>query len=365
MKTKLSYSQLSKYTVCAKSYQYHYIDKLRPNTTSAALLFGSALDSALNYVLTDDVDNKAEIQFENTFTYGEINGEKIYIPTSTQVVYANSDFDSDLLVEEDYKQVTEVLGEQYGTNSTRILENYKEVKDKKSKSGIRGDDLVFHNFLNWLSSRRKGLLMLKAYRKKVMPKLEKVHEVQKYVDLTNEQGDSIIGYVDLIADVKGEGTVILDNKTSAREYAEDSVVTSPQLSLYLHALQDKYKTRKAGYIVMRKGIIKNRTKVCSKCGYDGSGARHKTCSNVLDGVRCNGDWTETFDFDVFIQFIVNEIPEQTETIVLENSDTINEAIKAGLFPRNLNSCENYYGGRCVYFDLCYKNKPNGLIKKDN
>lgn len=365
MNTKLSHSQTAKYQQCPKSYQYHYIDKLRSNVTSAALLFGSALDSALNVVLLNDVDNQAEVDFEKAFTNGDINGVRVYIPTSTQVVYANNDFDADLLSQEDYSKASEILGGKYGTQASDILENYKTLKDKKSQKGLSGDDLIFHNYLNWLCARQKGLLMLAAYRKKVIPKITKVHEVQKYVSLTNESGDSIIGYVDLIADIKGHGTVILDNKTSAREYAEDSVLTSPQLALYMHALHEQYQTRKAGYIVLRKNIMKNRKKVCNTCGYDGSGARHKTCSNVVNGVRCVGEWVETFDFDIFIQFIIDEIPEQTESIVLENTDIINEAIKTGIFPRNLNTCNNYYGGKCAYFDLCYKNKPTGLIKKED
>ena len=354
--------------MCGKSYQYHYIDKLRPNTTSGALLFGSALDSALNVLLTGGKSalEQAEVEFEKSFTNADINGVVTYIPTSTQVVYANSDFDSDLLSKEDYQSIKELFKEQYNSGTDSVLEDYKKLSERKSISSINSfskEELEFFNYMNWLSMRRKGMLMLTAYTKKVLPKITKVHEVQRKVSLVNEAGDEIVGFVDLIADVKDIGTVVLDNKTSAREYAEDSVITSAQLSLYMHALYEQYNTRNAGYIVMRKGVIKNRTKICGTCGYDGSGARHKTCSNVVNGVRCNGEWTETFNFDINIQFIVNEIPEQTETIVLENSDTINESIKAGLFPRNLNSCENYYGGRCVYFDLCYKNKPNGLIKK--
>jgi hypothetical protein len=370
MKTKLSHSQIAKYQMCPKSYQYHYIDKLRPNTTSGALLFGSALDNALNLLLKGGKSSlkKAEVEFEKSFTNAEINDVFTYIPTSTQVVYANSDFDPDLLFEEDYQSAKELFRKAHNTTADSILEDYKKLSERKSVSGIgvfSEEELKFYNYMNWLSMNKKGKLMLDAYCRKVLPRLTKVHEVQRKVSLVNGAGDEIIGFVDLIADVEGVGTVILDNKTSAREYAEDSVIISAQLSLYMHALYDEYKTRNAGYIVMRKGVIKNRSKICSKCGYDGSGARHKTCSNIVKEVRCNGEWKESFNFDIAIQFIVNEIPEQTETIVLENSDTINESIKANLFPRNLNSCDNYYGGRCVYFDLCYKNKPTGLIKKED
>jgi hypothetical protein len=364
MKTKLSHSQISKYQLCGKSYEYHYIHKIRPRVTSAALVFGSALDAALNVVLTEDEGNKAEVLFERSFRFHHINNEQTYIPTCVDVVYANTDFDSDLLTEDDYNHIEEQTKEWELDGHTDPLETYKALSNKKKQSGFDSlsfDEKRFFNLLNWLSSRRKGLLMLNAYRKKVIPRLEKVHAVQEYVSLDNEVGDKIVGYVDLIADVKGVGTVILDNKTSAREYEEDSVLTSPQLSLYTHILKDKYNTRLAGYIVMRKSVIKNRKKICSKCEYDGSGARHKTCNNVVEGVRCNGEWTETIDPDIHIQFITDSIPEKTEEIVLENTDVINESIKQGLFPRNLNSCTNYFGGNCPYLGLCYKGDMHGLL----
>jgi len=202
--------------------------------------------------------------------------------------------------------------------------------------------------------------MLGAYAEQVLPKINKVLSVQEKVELPNDNGDSITGFVDLVADIKGHGVVILDNKTSAMEYAMDSVVMSPQLSLYLHILEEKYNTRKAGFIVLRKQIVKNRKKICSKCGHDGSGARHKTCDNVVDDVRCHGEWTETIDPKVNIQFIVDEIPERTEEIVLENMDNANQAIKNGVFTRNFTACSNTFGGDCVYKSLCFKDSMVNL-----
>ena len=366
--TKLSHSQIARYSQCAKSYQYHYIDKLRPTTTSGALLFGSALDSALNILLLENDLKKAKEEFVIKFTDGEINGEKVYIPTSTQVVYAYNDFDSDLLDKKVYKEIKDIFGEQYGTDISSVLGYYKELTSKKSTQGLGSfneSDRKLYSFVNWLSMRAKGMVMLKAYKKKILPKINKVLAVQKEVLLENEDGDSVVGFIDLIADIKDYGVVVLDNKTSAREYAPDSVVTSPQLALYMHSVYEEYKTRKAGYIVLRKNLMKNRVKVCSVCEFDGSSSRHKTCNNVINNVRCNGEWTETIDPDVFIQFIIDEIPEQTEALVLENANVVNEAIKANIFPRNLNSCNNYYGGQCAYYDLCYKNKPTGLIKKES
>lgn len=360
---RLSHSQVSRYSMCPTSYKYHYVDRIRTTVQSAALVFGGALDGALNCILTGEGD--AEIEFDKGFTRNKVNDVEVYLPTCLDLVYANTDFDSDLLESEDYEFVNGATGQTL--SAKMLLEAYANIKEAKLKSGYQllpKDKKLVYNLMNWCSLKRKGLLMLKAYRKKVMPNIEKVHTVQKYVSLKNADGDSFIGYVDLVADYKGHGTVIFDNKTSAMEYEEDSVISSAQLATYTHILEDEYKTRKAGYIVLRKSVIKNRKKICAMCEYDGSGARHKTCSNIIDGKRCDGDWIETIDPDIHIQIIISEIPPQTEAIVMENIDSVNSAIKAEVFPRNFNSCTNWYGGKCPYFDLCYKNKMTGLVKKD-
>lgn len=362
MKSKLSHSQVSRFQMCPKSYEYHYIQKIRPTVTSAALLFGTAIDNALNALLTNK--ENPEGLFEKSFRFQVLNGKEIYVPTHTDLVYAAADFDADLLTKDDYTHLAEQVEKGSIQRYPDYLEAYNNLREQKKSKGLDSfsfEEKKFFNLMNWLSLRRKGLLMIKAYRNKVMPKIEKVHAIQEYISLENQEGDKVIGFVDLVADVKDLGKVILDNKTSSMEYEEDAVLTSPQLSLYVHALEEKYKTRKAGYIVMRKSVIKNRKKVCSVCGFDGSGGRHKTCNNEVDGKRCGGAWNETIDPDIFIQFIVDTIPEKTEEIVLENVDNINESIKAGVFHRNLNNCSNWYGSPCPYIGLCYKGDMHGLL----
>lgn len=361
--TQLSHSKVSKYQTCGVAYKYHYIDKLRPKVHSAALVFGSAIDIALNSILVPD-GRDPEALFEKTFTTTTVNDIEVYVPTFKDLVYQNNDFDGDLLIEDDYQTIAKEFTETHVTQHSGYLEIYQGLKKRKSESGfdsLTDREKELFNLMNWLCLRRKGLLMLRAYRKKVMPKIERVHAVQKKVSLVNDEGDSVIGYVDLIADVKDIGTVILDNKTASMEYAEGAVLTSPQLSLYVHMLEEEYSTRKAGYIVMRKSVIKNRKKVCSKCSNDGSGGRHKTCDAVVDGKRCNGEWNETIDPDIHIQFLVDEIPKKTEEIVLENFDNTNAAIKNGVFTRNFNSCTNHFGGLCPYYAKCYMDKDDGLV----
>lgn len=361
--SKISYSMIQRFGLCPKSYEYHYVHRIRPTTINASLIFGSALDTALNRLLLENTGSEYPA-FKEAFTTTELNGEQVYVPTCKDIVYANGDFDSDLLFESDAPFIAQELEKLGIQGCTDYLSTFKILRDKKTSGGFNSlsdQDKSVYNLFNWVCLFNKGNLMLGAYKEQVLPKFNRVLSVQEKVELPNSAGDSITGFVDLIADVKGHGVVILDNKTSAMEYEEDAVLVSPQLSLYLHILEEKYKTRKAGFIVLRKQIIKNRKKICSKCGHDGSGARHKTCDKMLvDEGRCHGEWTETIDPKVNIQFLVDEIPVRTEEIVLENMDNANQAIKNGVFTRNFTACKNTFGGNCTYIDLCFKNRMTNL-----
>ncbi len=362
MSFKLSHSSINRFQMCGESYRLHYIEKLRPNVTHAALIFGSAIDAGLNSLLVPGKETP-EVIFEANFLKAKINDKEHYIPTCTEIVYSNGDFDSDLLTEADYQTIKENDKVTNESRSADYLAVYKDLSDRKKASGfqyLKSNEKVLYNLFNWLCLRRKGLLMISAYRKKVMPKITRVLSVQEAVSLTNTVGDSIIGYVDLVAEINGK-VVIIDNKTSGMEYDKDAVLSSAQLSLYVHMLEEKYQTREAGYIVMRKTVIKNRKKICSVCGHNGTGGRHKTCDAIVEGVRCNSEWNETLDPDIHVQILTDTIPEQVEKIVIENADSINETIKAGHFSRNLNSCSNWFGGKCCYFNKCYRASNEGLI----
>ena len=352
---RLSHSQVSKYQQCGKAYEFWYLKKIRPTKTRAALLFGTALDKAISALLSPEDENKTPEQiFDYVWRFQEHNSHTLYIPTCPTVVYSKSDFDKDLITKADEEKI--------GASLSSIL----EVIEKRHQVGhdhLNDDERTLANHAMWTCLYHKGHHMIQAFREKVLPKLKKIHSTQEYIELNNGQ-DKVIGYIDIVADVEGyDEPVVLDLKTSAMEYEEDAVLTSPQLTLYVHAVSEKYKTRKAGYIVLNKHLIKNRQKVCSKCSYDGSKGRHKTCSNEIDGKRCNGEWTETIAPEVYVQFLINDIPTQTEDLVLENIDDINTAIKTGHFTRNLSMCTNTFGGLCDYINLCYKGDMGGLQKQ--
>lgn len=350
MGNRLSHSSVSKFQDCGRAWFLHYKMGYRSETQSAALLFGTAIDKAVESLVTNKNLDEARQIFKGLWEKQEINGVLTELKYSIIVVYANSDLDLDLLPE-DYEDLDEVL----------------EIKDKKDSVGFDNLNAMEKQVFNeacWEIAKTRGLLMLEAVNNEVLPKITKVHSTQEKIELNNGNGDTVIGFADMVAEYGDyPEPIVFDFKTSAREYEPDSVRTSPQLTLYVHALSEKYNTRKAGFIVLSKQIQKNRKKVCSVCGNDGTGSRHKTCAAETNEKRCNGAWNETINPKAKVQVLIDEIPEQLENIVMENVDDINKAITNGIFIRNLGSCEKPWG-KCSFYDLCHKNSDKGLVKKE-
>jgi hypothetical protein len=374
-KTRLSHSASSMFQSCPRKYSYHYLERLRPKNSSSALLFGSAVDSSIQAMLKKESKKSPENIFNYLWNFAEINGEKTYLPTCTTIVYSDSEYDKDLISDDHHKKLEETYGSDWESKLADIRKKKKQVGFKF----LSTDEKKLMNHANWTVLHRKGLLMLEAVKKKILPTIQEVLAVQEYVKLQNDNGDSVVGFVDMVAKFFDyEKPIIVDFKTSSIDYEEDSVLNSPQLTLYVHSLSEKYEgTRRAGFIVLHKRIEKNKVKKCSTCGHDGTGQRHKTCNNLVDThvqgdgnfERCNGAWKETISPEVRIQVITDEIPLQTEKIVLNNFDYINESIKNGIFHRNLQSCIQPWG-KCPYFEKCYKDSDEDLIqltssKKEN
>jgi hypothetical protein len=348
MANNLSHSSVSKFLQCGEAYRLHYQERLRSQVMGASLPFGTAMDAAINALLTSS--GNPEETFTKEFSSSFVNGKRVTLQDYEHLVYADADMDAELLTDED--------------RASFNADEYEALRKLKKEVGYKGmapAQKVAYNKVNWLSLRRKGLLMIDAYRRKIVPRITKIHAVQHKINLTNEAGDTVVGYVDLICDIDGK-TVVIDNKTSAQDYSEEDLLTSAQLSLYTHAIGEQYNTRYAGYIVMKKNIMKNRSKVCQSCGHDGSDSKAKTCDNIVNSKRCFGTWTETIKPDAHIQVLIDEIPIKTEELIMNNIDEVNRAISAGHFTKNLSSCLNTYGSPCPYFSLCYKGKKDGLVK---
>ena len=363
---RLSFSQISKYGQCPRSYKLYYVDKLRERSATAFLAFGSAMDEALNSLLRDlqkkktvTVDYKAA--FDECWQTVEVNKRKHQLVDCTLVGYAKTDFAEDLLQPDDIRFLRAKLSE-YGVEE---MESYTILKNQLEEERSRRATVHFPenrhkalNVMNWLSMRRKAHLMLDAYVRDIVPKIESVTAVQKQVELKSDCGSSLIGYVDAIVRFKGdERDSVMDNKTSSSPYTEDQVKTSQQLSLYTYALG----LDRAAYAVMNKNIRMNREKVCSACGFQSTGA-HKTCNNTVEGKRCNATWNETVKPEAVTQLIVDGIEEQTQHVVIDNIAEVNDAIAANVFPKNLSACKNIYGNPCPYINACWKNQTDYLEK---
>lgn len=339
MNNRLSHSAINKYLFCGESFRLHYREGYRPKNIGSALLFGKALDMAFDYLLTG----------KNVVTDKEIANEYEYFDYHWRSQYLNDKLTNIYLNEEKYIHYSK----------TDI--DYDLLTDEELKEAGSDNDK-----LSWFSLRHKGHLMIDTFKNDFLPKVKKIHSTQELIELENEQGDKSIGYCDAVLEIEGyDQPIITDFKTAAKPYSEDSVQYSVQLSQYLHALSDKYNTRLAGYIVFLKSIAKNRSKICKKCNFDGSGSKFKSCNNVINNVRCNGFWIEKLNPKAEMQMIIDQIPIEVEHLVIDNIEAVNTSIKMQIFTKNVNGCKDAgYGKPCDFFELCWKKDSSKLSKKE-
>lgn len=300
---KISHSAYKRYHTCPKMYDFHYHDKIRPTGKSSALMFGSAMDTGLNALLEGKGDGHKA--FKEAFEWDDMQ----------DVTWDGKDFDHEIFT------------------SSQL----NKIEDRE------------YEFKCWASMRIKGRMMIDAYKEKVMPLLSEVHSVQKP---TNGRP----GFLDFIATITDQGKVLIDNKTSKYPYRDDAVVSDTQLPLYASS---EGLTR-AGFIVMVKEIKKNRIKICTKCGYDGSHRQFKTCENTKSGIRCHGTWDENVSPEVILQIIIDDIPQHNKDLITDSITETEKLIATGIFPRNLNACGKIYGKICPYYKYCWHKDKEGL-----
>lgn len=368
MSNRLSFSQISRYSTCPRSYKHYYIDRIREKTQSAFLSFGSAIDSALNAVLEDlkkngSVTCEYKANFDYTWNRVKIHDVDYEAQECTLIGYSKSDFQEEILSDGDIQLLDEKL---LLLIPDKKVTSWKELKEElEHKKSIRNvvpfpeNEHRFLNLMNWVSMRQKAHLMLDAYVRDIVPEITQVIAVQKKVELKSDSDDTVIGYIDAIVKLKGhDEPIVLDNKTAAMPYDSEDVKFSHQLALYCYTLDIK----KAAYAVMLKNIVLNRVKVCSVCEHKPeAGNRAKTCDNTIEGKRCGREWIETFKPSASTQLFIDDVPEETQDLIVNNVADVNEAIHAKIYPQNLNSCHMQYGSKCPYFDKCWKGKDDNLI----
>ena len=331
---RLSHSSVNKHLFCQEAWRLHYVDMLRPVEVSSALVFGSAIGKTFEFILKMFTESpildqkKIQEKWEHEWTFQTINDKLVNLKEYPTIAYSKYDTDMEFLTPDEIYLST----------------------DKP-------------NLAAWYSLNYKGKYMIQAFQEQFLPLVEKVYSTEESTVLNNEDGDSSIGFADAVIQLKGYPTpVIIDFKTASREYALESVAQSVQLSQYLHALGDKYNTRLAGYCVFLKSLNKNKVKTCKSCGHVGTGS-HKTCDNLVKSKRCNGEWDVTLNVKCEMQLIVDTIPIETETFIIENIANVCASIKSGVFTRNVNSCfDNGFGRCCEYSRKCWKGTGYGLVR---
>ncbi len=351
MSNRLSYSAVDTYLSCGKKYEFSYIDKLRPKVQSSALLFGTAFDKAIEAVLKDQTCNEKDV-FDDVWQNQKINKRSVDLVESTLISYSASDFDEDLLQEDDIKFI-KVKAIEYNIDiGESWVDAFKAVQSLKKDKTWTIQQQTWYNLCNWLCLRRKGHLMLDANRKEILPRFKGIINTQTEIQLSNSiTGDTLVGFPDLVAIWEDDKMLVFDYKTSSVKYPQDAVKKSPQLTIYCHALEIK----SAGYIVFSKHI--GRERKCEKCNSP-IRSTHGSCPVISAGVRCKGNLSFS-RFLVDIQILIDDIQEQTEEQVLNNIEIVNQGIHNKVFEKNLKECYGKFGP-CPYLKFCHKGNKEDL-----
>lgn len=333
---QISNSKKDKYLQCPKKYDLHYNEKLRSIFLPSSLLFGRAIDEALNTVLLNHKNGTLDCpyvifkEYLSTIDYNKVN---LNVKDSELIQYFKSDYDFSLLSEENKIELLEkakMLDE--SITDYAILEPYiQEIidysMDRKRKRKLTLEATKFRNLAIWYSLLKKGELIIDYYIKDFMPLIEKVVDVQVKVTIENDTADEIIGYIDFLASFKDEPNkvYICDNKTSSSAYKKDSVINSEQLATYCEFM----KNYNACYVVVQKRLRKREPQVK-------------------------------------IEVIKDVIPENNLDAVFDSYVNILDNIKSKSFPQNFESKCSFFGRPCEYYNLCHKGSLKNLVNlKEN
>jgi len=345
-------------------YYNHYRLGYREKWIRSSLIFGSAIDQALNELLGSKDLDKAKQVFEKNWNFSFINKKYTSLKGNPDILFSSKDLDTDLhpLSPEEEAWIAE----------------FEEHKAAKPWAEIDTEKRVKYNSFMWDSLKAKALIILRDYHAKILPQFIAVTGIQHQSTLTNPAGDSVVQYLDFIATLQDGSVVLMDNKTtsSMHYYTDDSPGTSPQLLSYYYVNKEAFGLSAVGYVVILKNILKNKTKVCAACGLDGTESRAKTCDKevvklvtkrgkeVEGKERCGGEWSVTIHPEAAIKIIVNPVQEKAQDLVLSALDEANNGIKSEVWYKNLSICKNIYGSPCKFYNLCWKGDDSDLVKQE-
>jgi hypothetical protein len=333
---RLSNTAITTYQQCGMKYKYHYVDRYRTKLLDSPLFFGNAIDEAINILLLtkkkeltpeEQIDVKKDYKevFKETLQNVMVIDNLVDIRKSELARYFNSDLEMDLWDENDVNVfVNHGIKELEGINKDNYREFIEECQlVRKEKKLLDTPEFRLFNYACWISLYKKGLLLLEAYKNEILPEIEEVHEIQKEVHLPNIKGDLITGYIDFIGTFKDGIKRVIDNKTSSSAYTEKNILESQQLTIYTENQQNY----KCGFAVLEKKIRKKDPKVRS-------------------------------------YLIFGEVSDEQVEKMFSEIEYVLEDIKTEKFEKNEKSCFAF-GKPCVFYNLCHKGDPEGLVKLED
>ena len=192
MANRLSHSAVSKFQQCGESYRLHYEEGLRTIRQSANLLFGTAVDKAIEAVLKGEDGYKI---FDQYWTKQYLNDVQASLIRCIDIVYAESDFDKDL-----FKMATENVYEEESVQK----EFLDAIAHKKEKGYENIPDPIKElvNEANWWCLKLKGKLVVDAFKRDFLPQIEETLSTQEKGELENEDGDIVVLYIDGVFKLK-------------------------------------------------------------------------------------------------------------------------------------------------------------------
>lgn len=215
----ISHSKVELYNTCAYKYYLTYVEKWSPDKTFTPLLFGSAIDNALNYLLES---YQSGIQIPDVKEADRIFNRRMnaWRGQNELVYFKNEAPEVDPITKRPFE----------------------ELDDEEKQ------EAVFHHLLE------VGSKILKVYNAQVLPNFKRIISIQTKRTIPNETGDNLVLITDFTAELNDGRIVIFDNKTSSdikKYYGPSSVKKSQQLSIYTEFEESKL----AGYIALQKKLV--------------------------------------------------------------------------------------------------------------
>lgn len=201
---RTSHSKTELYNLCPAKFRFKYIDKLEPNKTFSALLFGGAIDKALNYILTRT--KRKHI---------------VYADTTKRIFTKN-------------------MNKWQGQNELVFFKNEMPYENSSQEEVWRHLVIV-------------GYIMIDTYISEILPMFAEILSVQTKREIPNAEGDILVLITDFTARLHDGRVVTFDNKTSTdikKNYGPKSVAKSQQLAIYTEFEESKL----AGYIALSKRL---------------------------------------------------------------------------------------------------------------